>query len=229
MHAPTADQVPPAQPETIRKSKGDAVLLGLLVGPIAWLHTYDRDKVKMWVGLVLEVLAWIGIIVMLVIAIASGDSSGYNAEEATARDVIDIIRTTTWQKWALLGAFAAPLLIRLVVAVDYLAKPPAWYARYPRRPRSQVVAILLAIFLAHIAWLYTYDKDRAKFWLAFSVSTVGSVFGILSELVTESSAGVALVGLELLFGLVVFGIYVWVIIDVAIRGSEWYRGYPYRH
>ena len=199
------------------------------MGPIAWLHTYDRDKVKMWVGLVLEFLAWLTIIVMLIIAIASGNYDDYNAEEATVRDIIDIVRTTAWQKWALLGTFALPLLTRLVVAINYLAKPAAWYARYPRRPRSQVVAILLAIFLTYIAWLYTYDKDKAKFWLAFGVSAVGGVLSILSELAAEASAGTTLVGLDLLFGLALFGIYIWVIIDVAIRGSEWYRDYPYRY
>lgn len=76
-------------------------------------------------------------------------------------------------------------------------------------PKDKTVAILLAVFLSWWTWLYTYQQDSTKFWVGLGVG----IFGTLMLLV---------------FGLgffILLGLWIWAIVDVAIRPEEWYRSY----
>jgi len=67
--------------------------------------------------------------------------------------------------------------------------------------KDKSVAILLAIFLGFWAWIYTWEKDYWKFWLALSITIV--TIGIAS-----------------------IAFYIWVIIDAASRPIEFYLNFP---
>jgi hypothetical protein len=67
--------------------------------------------------------------------------------------------------------------------------------------KRKYVAVLLAVFLGFWTWLYTYKTDAWKFWtnLGLSIVTIG---------IWAFTVG-----------------WIWPIIDVAIKDSEWYENY----
>jgi hypothetical protein len=80
--------------------------------------------------------------------------------------------------------------------------------------KSKTASVLLAVFLAYWTWLYTYKKDKWKFWVGLALSIVLSVFVFAT------------------FGLGAFliwpvwvGIWIWAIVDVAVKKDKWYRSY----
>jgi hypothetical protein len=80
--------------------------------------------------------------------------------------------------------------------------------------KSKTASVLLAVFLAYWTWLYTYKKDKWKFWVGLVLSIVLSVFVFAT------------------FGLGAFliwpvwvGIWIWAIVDVAVKKDKWYRSY----
>lgn len=76
-------------------------------------------------------------------------------------------------------------------------------------PRSKAKAILLAVFLSFWAWVYTYRKDRFKFWVGLVVATGGM-----------------LVPVRLLGTVMVTGVWIWAVADAVVRSRGWYRRYP---
>ena len=80
--------------------------------------------------------------------------------------------------------------------------------------KSKTASVLLAVFLSFWTWLYTYRKDAWKFWTALGISIVNFILVV-------ASLG--------LWGLVswVFwlGVWIWAIVDVAVKSDEWYRSY----
>ena len=76
-------------------------------------------------------------------------------------------------------------------------------------PHSKGAAVLLAVFLSFWTWLYTYKTDAAKFWIGLVVGLIG---GILT---------VVLVG-----WIIIFGVWLWAIIDAATKPEQWYQQYP---
>jgi hypothetical protein len=83
------------------------------------------------------------------------------------------------------------------------AKPvrPAPRAKEPAVPKRKSTAVLLAVFLGLWSWLYTYDRDKLKFWvnLILAVITFG-FWGIIS--------------------------WVWAIVDTAVKPPDFYQNYP---
>jgi hypothetical protein len=76
-------------------------------------------------------------------------------------------------------------------------------------PKDKTVAILLAVFLSFWSWLYTYQRDKQKFW-------TGLVLGFGSAVLSF-----------LIFPLVIpFGIWIWAIIDVCRKPDIYYRQFP---
>jgi len=90
---------------------------------------------------------------------------------------------------------------------------PAPYAY--RLPKNKTTAVLLAIFLGFLTWMYTYEKDAWKFWTAFAI-TLGDVF------LSAITFGVWLF-VAIPLGL---GIWVWGIVDTAARSQQFYDLYP---
>jgi hypothetical protein len=75
--------------------------------------------------------------------------------------------------------------------------------------KDKTVAILLAVFLGHWTWLYTYQKDQQKFWITTGLWILGLVLLIV------------FVGFFLLLG-----IYIWAIVDVAQKPQSYYSNFP---
>jgi hypothetical protein len=73
--------------------------------------------------------------------------------------------------------------------------------RRPANPKSKTTAVVLVVLFALFGWIYTYQRDAWKFWLnlALTVVTVG-IWGVVA--------------------------WVWAIIDMAVRPSEWYAAFP---
>lgn len=68
-------------------------------------------------------------------------------------------------------------------------------------PKSKTVAVVLAILVGAFAWLYTYKRDAWKFWVSVGLTVVTlGYFGIAA--------------------------WIWVIIDVIIKPTEFYTQYP---
>lgn len=76
-------------------------------------------------------------------------------------------------------------------------------------PKDKTVAVLLAVFLSFWTWLYTYQRDATKFWVGLGVSIV--------------SIPLTLVFIGFLGGI---GIWIWAIVDVAVKPPEFYSSYP---
>src|SRR5215469_12611378 len=84
-----------------------------------------------------------------------------------------------------------------------------------RLPKNKTTAVLLAIFLGFIAWMYTYERDAWKFWTALAI-TVGD--GLLTAVTLGLWLFVAIpLGL---------GIWIWAIVDAAARSQQFYDVYP---
>ena len=75
--------------------------------------------------------------------------------------------------------------------------------------KEKTVALLLAIFVGHFAWLYTYDRDQQKFWIGTGIFVGGLILMIV------------LIGFFMWLGL-----WVWVIVDVVQKSDDWYNRYP---
>jgi hypothetical protein len=78
-------------------------------------------------------------------------------------------------------------------------------------PRSKGAAVLLAVFLSFWTWVYTYKRDTAKFWVGLTLFIIGILLSFV------------FVGFFILFGL-----WLWAIIDSAVKPESWYQHYPNR-
>jgi len=82
--------------------------------------------------------------------------------------------------------------------------------------KTKMSAILIAIFLGIFAWLYTIKKSASKFIVGFFVP-----FGIFSiYLITD------LIFFMWLFFLASFAMWLWALIDMAIKPETFYANYP---
>jgi hypothetical protein len=68
-------------------------------------------------------------------------------------------------------------------------------------PKSKTTAVVLAVLFGLFAWIYTYKRDAWKFWLnlALAILTIG-IWGLVA--------------------------WVWAIIDIAVRPTQWYEAFP---
>jgi hypothetical protein len=80
--------------------------------------------------------------------------------------------------------------------------------------KSKVAAILLAVFLSFWTWLYTYREDGWKFWVGLGVSIGNFVLSM------------ATLGIWLLVAIPSgLGIWIWSIVDTAVKDDDWYASY----
>jgi hypothetical protein len=80
--------------------------------------------------------------------------------------------------------------------------------------KSKTGSVLLAVFLSFWTWLYTYKKDAWKFWVGLGLS----IFMVILAIAT--------LGISALFTWIIsLGVWIWAIVDVAVKNSEWYRSY----
>jgi hypothetical protein len=111
----------------------------------------------------------------------------------------------------------------------------------PQHSKSKVASILLAVFLTFWTWLYTYKKDGWKFWTGLGISLAcGIVTTVIITVKTSSLNGfngsidesvvtdllVQLMTVFVISSLVSFGLWIWAVVDSAIKKNEWYSDYP---
>jgi uncharacterized membrane protein YvbJ len=75
--------------------------------------------------------------------------------------------------------------------------------------KDKSVAVILAVFLGHWTWLYTFEKDQTKFWVSLGIWILGLVTTLI------------VIGF-----LILFGVWLWAVIDVAQKSDSWYKQYP---
>jgi hypothetical protein len=120
-------------------------------------------------------------------------------------------------------------------------------------PKTKNAAVLLAVFLGFWTYLYTFAKDKVKFWIFLAASFVGSgiYFTTLTTAATASANQVnCILGswdytygesnydtsmcdiyqpnyTGVFIGLAIqLGIYVFIIVDRARKPQEFYSNYP---
>ena len=95
-------------------------------------------------------------------------------------------------------------------------------------PKDKSTALILAFALGLLTWLYTYKKDRLKFWLCFVLHLPACAsYLIVDNLFGNPASAVSLippVGV-LVFLISILTLRVWPLIDVIRRPREWYEYY----
>jgi len=80
--------------------------------------------------------------------------------------------------------------------------------------KSKATSVLLAVFLSFWTWLYTYKKDAWKFWVGLGLAILSGILAVVT------------LGISLIFTWIfTFGVWVWAIVDTAVKKDEWYRSY----
>ena len=115
----------------------------------------------------------------------------------------------------------------------------------PTRRKNKIIAVLLAVSLSWWTWLYTYKRDAWKFWLGLAVGvfSAGLTFAYIINVFADvmNMIGLAMSGSlsEMQLGgsisgwtswvtvasIAGFGIWVWTIVDTAVKSGEWYNFY----
>jgi hypothetical protein len=173
---------------TWKRSKTIAVLLAVFLGPWTWLYTFRKDAWKAAVGLgipstflVQTVIFWI------------------NISRETAPGNVDMPAIHFFTGF--LFIFTA-FISWLWAVIDTSIKKVEWYHKLTRDINKNA-AVSFAVFLGAWTWLYTYEKDYIKFWIAMVLVIGGGIY--LSIISFEWVIGVTpLVGIIIwIFALVI--------------------------
>ena len=87
---------------------------------------------------------------------------------------------------------------------DWRARDSQW------RRKVKTAAVIMAALFGPFTWLYTVRKDYWKF-LTWMSALLGAV----------------LVGHPVLLQLSVIAVWLWAILDTALKPFDWYKTYPY--
>jgi hypothetical protein len=69
--------------------------------------------------------------------------------------------------------------------------------------------VLLAVFLSFWTWLYTFQRDAAKFWWGLGLA----IFGLITALF-------------IIGDFILLGVWIWAIVDTAKKSDYWYQQFP---
>ena len=196
-------------PSILNKIKIIPVLMSIPLGPFVWLYTYEQNKTRFWVGSILQYLFVVALIVLIIIIAFNAQGALEVDDQATGSEIIESLND--YLVWIFV-ILAGLLSLRIWAFIDRLVKPSSWYMNYPRRPLSKTRAVIFSIFFSYAAWLYTYEKDSKKFWIAFGANTLATMI----DNAVDTSIG----------SFIALGILAWAIIDVSIKHSNWYTNYP---
>jgi hypothetical protein len=95
------------------------------------------------------------------------------------------------------------------------ALTPGVWRGGPMRGKSKTTSVLLAVFLSFWTWLYTYRADATKFWIGLGVGL--GCFFLRAATINSAASGI-------LF-LPPLGIWIWAVVDTAVKPADFYRGY----
>ena len=104
--------------------------------------------------------------------------------------------------------------------------------------KSKAVAVILAVFLGYWAWLYTYGKNRLKFWSAMGAFAALFVinFAYSCSFIGDAVSGYpypddffpgGFIVFMVISYIVYFGVWIWTLVDNAMKPESFYRDYPY--
>jgi hypothetical protein len=100
--------------------------------------------------------------------------------------------------------------------------------------KSKTVAVLLAVFLSAWTWVYTFQANAKKFWIAVGLWVLGIIFyaigvasvvhaGITCDQFNNCQVRNASGGGTILIGWLIFlAVWLWAIIDAATKNQEFY-------
>ncbi len=97
-----------------------------------------------------------------------------------------------------------------------VAGPPQQVPVQAHSKRNKITAVLLAIFVGIFGWIYTYQKDKKKFWASLVLE--------LALLVAASVTN--LFAVYIIYYLGGLGVYIWVIVDAVRRPEAFFTQYP---
>lgn len=115
--------------------------------------------------------------------------------------------------------------------------------------KTKTAAVLLAVFLGYWSWLYTFKRDKLKFFIGVGVGVVAFIVGIASvvaniSVITAREACIEAAYVDLqailncyyiyapdytvayIFGFVAFGVNIWAIVDAARKKQDYFTNYP---
>lgn len=176
-----------------------AILLAVIFGPGTWLYTYRRDAGKAALGLGWEISSKI-IFASDWVRRTLYPQSGFDDSIA----------------YLALGMAQATFVTWLVAVVSSSAARE-WRISGPEK-RDKTVAVLAAILLGPWTWLYTYKKDKGKFWPAVLFDLSGIV---ARSLLPEAQARL----IQSIWFPIFVVIWVAALMLALLRKNEWYRSY----
>ena len=202
----------------LKKSKTMAIVMSIFIGLYIWVYTYEKDKKKFWIGAIIQLILITYLIVSVLLTLFSV------AEFSTEASNPDEIFSSFFSLWIKILLILLGLLgLRIWTVIDAAVKPSHWYEQYTSRPLNKTTALIVAMvfgLVSHsfVTWLYTYEKDSTKFWVAFGI---GAMIYMLADgpLADESIFAWSVL-------VIILGLWVWTIIDVAMKPQAWYQNYP---
>jgi hypothetical protein len=86
--------------------------------------------------------------------------------------------------------------------------------------KTKVSAVILTILFGLFGWLYTYKKNKVKFWVALAIV----IFLLIIYLATAE----LVIGALILpfFYVVSFGLWLWALLDNALKPNSFFENYP---
>lgn len=128
-------------------------------------------------------------------------------------------------------------LLSTAVVCPKCGSPTSLYRPSTSQPgKSKTTAVLLAVFLGIWSWLYTYDVNKRKFWIALGVYAVltGLFFIAAAYFMYRRGLGFYPETSELVISGIVnaswllspLAFAIWAIIDNSSKSASWYENYP---
>ena len=154
----------------------------------------SQKSITKWVALLLAppvALALIALLQFVVHAALSSSGAGGSSAMVVLVNILSIV----------LGIVAFVALLLMPIWIILLVKTINYNHATADRRLSKPAAIVFAVLFGGLAWVYTYERDKTKFWTNLVISVV--TCGIWS-----------------------FGSWIWAIIDAASRSDEFYNHYP---
>lgn len=124
---------------------------------------------------------------------------------------------------------------------EYLQEPRYYFQGHaPAKQysiKSKAVAVILAVFFGYWSWLYTYGKNKLKFWIILGVFAIIFIINfsyswslimasINNRPYLEDYFGSSFMVFIILVNIIYFGVWVWSVVDNATKPESFYRDYP---
>ena len=126
-------------------------------------------------------------------------------------------------------------LLSTAVVCPRCGSPTSNYSQNPSSlGKSKTTAVVLAVFLGPWAWLYTYRKNAAKFWITIVTSTLLFALGVVQVILyayaveySYASSSQVLMGNITIWTLwaVNFAFWLWCLIDNANKSQTFFENY----